>query len=66
MSKQNITVLVEKGQDGFLVAKNDEIGIVTQSKTMKELESNITDAIETALQVDDKSQEFNITINKSF
>ena len=66
--RDNFTVIVEKGQDGFFVAKNNEIGVVTQSKTLKELESNVIDAIETALEVDSngKAKEFSITIKKSF
>ncbi len=66
--RDNFIVIVEKGHDGFFVAKNNEIGIVTQSKTLKKLELNIIDAIETALEVDsnDEPKEFNVTIKKSF
>jgi len=55
-SEQNIRkeylVQIEQGEDGWIVAKCPELGVVTQGKTIDELQQNAIEAIELALDND--------------
>jgi len=53
MEKHNFTVLIEKDEDGVLVASVPALkGCHSQAKTMDELLSRIKEAIELCLEVD--------------
>lgn len=44
--KGNLTILVEKGEDGWLVGQIEEYpAVISQGKTITELKENLTDAL---------------------
>lgn len=44
--KGNLTILVEKGEDGWLVGQIEEYpAVISQGKTITELKGNLTDAL---------------------
>ncbi len=54
----NFTVLIEKDEDGFLVASVPSLkGCHTQGKTMDELLRNIKEAIELCLEVEQEKNQ---------
>jgi len=56
--KDKFTVLIEKDEDGMLVAKVPDLsGCHTQAKTMPELLKRIREAIELCLQVKKENHE---------
>ncbi len=55
MKKQEFTVIIEEGEDGYLVATVPEIkGCHTQGKTLDELIENTKEAIQLCLEVENK------------
>ena len=56
MEKHNFTVLIEKDEDGILVASVPALkGCHSQAKTMDELLARIKEAIELCLEVDQEN-----------
>ncbi len=46
-----LTLVISKGEDGFLIGQIQEIpAVLTQGKTKKEVKSNIIDALHTYLE----------------
>jgi predicted RNase H-like HicB family nuclease len=62
--RNSYEVTIEKGQDGWLIAKCPTLNVVTQGKDKKELEKNIIDAVSLMLEELGKPKEFTI-ITKS-
>ena len=65
MTKREFYVLIEKGEDGYLIADVPELpGCHTQGETKEELLANIKEAIELYLEVQDERylSEFSPTI----
>ncbi|MBE9478642.1 MAG: type II toxin-antitoxin system HicB family antitoxin [Chloroflexi bacterium] len=55
MTKREFYVLIEKGEDGYLIADVPELpGCHTQGETKEELLANIKEAIELYLEVQDE------------
>ena len=55
MAKREFYVLIEEGEDGYLVANVPELpGCHTQGQTKEELLANIKEAIELYLEVQDE------------
>jgi len=55
MIKREYYVVIEKGEDGYLIADVPELpGCHTQGKTKKELIANVKEAIELYLEVEGK------------
>ncbi|MGQ9721825.1 MAG: type II toxin-antitoxin system HicB family antitoxin [Candidatus Jordarchaeum sp.] len=58
MQKLVFTVVIERDEDGYLIASVPELpGCHTQAKTLDELMERIREAIELYLEVEDKSEE---------
>jgi predicted RNase H-like HicB family nuclease len=52
MKKMNLTILVEKGEDGFYVGQIQEYPpVMSQGKTLDELKENLKDALSLFLEV---------------
>jgi len=64
--RQSYVVTVEKGEDGWLVAKCDVLNIVTQGKTIVDVEKNAIEAIELALDDEEVHKEFSISIHRLY
>ena len=55
MTKREFYVVIEKGEDGYLIADVPELpGCHTQGETKKELIANVKEAIELYLEVEGK------------
>jgi len=57
MNKMELTMIVEEGENGYLVGQLVEYpAAISQSKTIEELVSNLQDALKLLLQVQDNIQ----------
>lgn len=60
MIKREYYVVIEEGEDGYLIADVPELpGCHTQGKTKEELIANVKEAIELYLEVEGKNQLLN-------
>ena len=57
-------VELENDEDGWIVAKCSELNVVTQGKTLEEIEKNVIEAIELALEATSNNNEFTLRILK--
>lgn len=62
--RRNFLVTLEKGEDGYIIAKCAELDVITQGKTYDEAEKNIIEAIELVLEDDSNSKEFSISVRR--
>ena len=60
--RKEYLVDLEQGEDGWIVAKCPELGVVTQGKTRKEIERNVIEAIELALEDSSNNNAFTFRI----
>jgi predicted RNase H-like HicB family nuclease len=57
--KRQFTVIIEEGEDGYLIGTALELkGCHTQGKTMEELLKNVKEAIELYLEVEGKGEPY--------
>ena len=57
MNKMELTMMVEEGENGYLVGQLVEYpAALSQGKTIEELENNLKDALKLLLQVQDNIQ----------
>jgi len=60
MTKENFTVVIEKGEDGYYIADVPELpGCHTQAKTLDELMKRVKEAIELNLEADTERRRSN-------
>ena len=57
-------VTVENGKDGMLIAKCSELDVITQGKTIKEVQYNAIEAIELMRSELDKADEFSVNFTR--
>lgn len=62
--RESFLVTLEKGEDGWIVAKCMELAVVTQGKTYDEAERNAVDAIELVLDDSEKTKQFSISVRR--
>ena len=59
-------VTVEDGEDGMLVAKCQQLNVITQGKTMDDVQRNAIEAIELMLEAIGKPREFYMHVKRKF
>lgn len=63
LHRKEYMVKLERGEDGWVVAKCPQLNVVTQGKTREEVEKNVIEAIELVLdEISPKDNAFTIRI----
>ena len=62
--RKSFSVVLAKGEDGWIVAKCSELNVVSQGRTYEEAEKNVVEAVELVLE-DTATKEFSISITRS-
>lgn len=55
---------VEDGEDGMLIAKCPELNVITQGKTVKDIQYNVIEAIELMREGLGKKDEFSVDLRR--